>query len=1853
IKSLKAEEASESTRQLLNYFLVGLSLPDDSFWVNLRPDSENEIIDNFLAKTDVGKIMLEADLQLKKDAARFTSPEASEGRAYWNKLYKKAKELYGYEQATIPAITRPWIVPNEIIVRETKDSAYIYKATLKVMLEEDYLKGQGSKVNGQGGDYNFNDVRAKELNEYSAQLVRELIIPKLAKEVNVSKRYAALRQVYYSLIFSRWFKSKFANQSGKYSSLIDSKNLSGLSSAAAWSKSTYFNAYKNSFAQGEYNVKETVPTPTGQAIRSYFSGGVFFPEMPISGITTSSALMAGTLGQVGLVMPEGMSLADITTASSAVSMGVRGLDDLTPVIKAKGIKAAMGAFDWNVPIKDGKISDPQKIELSADTVINLLQNGIDELFAITHIGRPKGNGFEEEYSLKPAAEALQGILADRGLTDVEVVLLPYDLDDAKREIERKRITKSGKKIIFVAENIRFYKEEQLKADKKDSDRRKADIMAEKLVFMNRLIALTGTTSDKLVYINEGFDKAHRGDESSIQMIWLFPEENRAAGYKFAGDTQAVLDFQSRVTGTENAMIGGAKDDKLKTFVKLARRIAGTKGKLMIAGALVNPYFASEGYEMGQSLMPKAEALDKAYEAIAQIKASGVEVIVPEDFLVREGRRIVKLGEFSPGDYQIDTGTKSTKKIVDNIDSLEEGDGLILNGGPGLFDLEDAEGGSKEGTIQIIMAANRAAERGVAVIFAGGDMNNAVKIAQAAKPDLQLDPRIRMSTSGGALLTALAEGVANLSPVRALLKMDPTEALSWAHYRVTTALRGTALLTLGTVYKDTSIDGSDANRSPALDLFRKNGINVAVPGGPLAYQADLLYEYLVMPVLVLSENIPQELREKLSAAKDENSVTVAVQEQLKGFLEGSVNMTEKQQRSSKLDVAKLGPAAVDFPSIIAVQTPDGDLLVQVPMWVKRNSDQAMEALNNEIKKDLKDKSPVLARMIKEPLAWPKQDPDVSTHPAAIEALAKYAPLFFDELSKGDLTHVGLLSNIVKNIQPESMINPEGIKYDPVLNAFISDKDKGSKTPGFGKHLESFLGSINTVQQLSWLLYLLTAPTVDDATGAGVALKDRELQDAVARFYARTYRNLLKLAQEHFKDARVFEPLRAQIGENAQRFNKAVRAADALELNRSEANKILARDVMDHLNKNGIRLSNEEEQNIARVYTQTNGVFAWDILQLASMLSVDNFVKAFRHLKVDDPKKVLPSEKLNEGIDGTGRVARIALVYRLASDLAAGETGYISKFMLRTRAIKGDTDREKFESALKTAIEMFNDLVIKQSGLLKGKNITFEAGTEVLPAQLDFQTTHKVPGVYPVNILVDGKKAGVIYFTDISMFNEGLKDSLSEEGVSLDNIPRPFIIYEGGVQYYFGLVIDGTPGGVEIGDQELVAASKDGKAKLSGPTVWESAAKHNLDDSSEALAAPEELQRLQAILKQVEDSRLSKTGEKQSLIYITGQILKKLLLPLGGIDVSGAFLHKLPLVKAVGAMLFTPTSCSTTGATSTALPLSVLFGGSGTRLLTVMGMTLHEYTTGDKKGLYGDFNPKSTGAAKGVKQHLLITALFTALRTPTGLKDGSTDIIGGSIFDWLIQLPENVSVELVRKYLLRIGAEYPEILRVFNEADKVDGRYRWQDTITGQRTGSILYEDFIEQVLGSIYRLFVGYDNEIGFSERQNEAKESVFYLMKRQADIAALLETAPLANTEAMASSSLATDASFMAEPSQASSSLGGIDFRSNAMMLNYQPMGNFSGLNPKLPSLSWRELVRFDVGNELMQIEAMLDGGILPSGARIKEVLAACSQKGTMDANRQQLMALLMKMGMLEERDCCLTEASREYKEALMLAEAL
>ncbi len=271
-----SSEATETTRRLLSFFLIGISLPERSFWVNLRPDTPQEIIDPLLAQTDVGKIMLEADLQLKKDTAAATSPQTPGGKAYWDKLYRRAEELFGGSRMSFPTLSRPWIVPGEIIVRETSRNAYVYKATLKVMLEEDYIRDTShlSPDTSVMRQYAFADERLRQLNAYAAQLMRELIIPELTRKVNTERSYAPLRQVYYALILAQWFKRRFRGAGGLYAERIDSADLLGLRSAQTADVQEYYRRYQQSFRDGEYRLQAPAYSLSGKSVRHYFSGGI-------------------------------------------------------------------------------------------------------------------------------------------------------------------------------------------------------------------------------------------------------------------------------------------------------------------------------------------------------------------------------------------------------------------------------------------------------------------------------------------------------------------------------------------------------------------------------------------------------------------------------------------------------------------------------------------------------------------------------------------------------------------------------------------------------------------------------------------------------------------------------------------------------------------------------------------------------------------------------------------------------------------------------------------------------------------------------------------------------------------------------------------------------------------------------------------------------------------------------------------------------------------------------------------------------------------------------------------------------------------------------------------------------------------------------------------------------------------------------------------------------------------------------------------------------------------------------------------------------------------------------------------
>lgn len=112
--------------------------------------------------------------------------------------------------------------------------------------------------------------------------------------------------------------------------------------------------------------------------------------------------------------------------------------------------------------------------------------------------------------------------------------------------------------------------------------------------------------------------------------------------------------------------------------------------------------------------------------------------------------------------------------------------------------------------------------------------------------------------------------------------------------------------------------------------------------------------------------------------------------------------------------------------------------------------------------------------------------------------------------------------------------------------------------------------------------------------------------------------------------------------------------------------------------------------------------------------------------------------------------------------------------------------------------------------------------------------------------------------------------------------------------------------------------------------------------------------------------------------------------------------------------------------------------------------------------------------------------------------------------------------------------------------------------------------------------------------------------------------------------------------------MGGIDFR--VLPMTIRPMGSFSGLNFNLPRLSRAELARFNIDSEMEQIQRMASSGIVPSGERIKELVAACVQKGQISQRADNLLLCLIDICKLQEESAC--GSSPEFREALVIVDS-
>ncbi len=269
-----AELKTESTK-LIKYFLASLTTPEDQAWVNLSPYEKGRIISEGFGKTTMGRDLLAQDYVLKQVSAAISNPKEQLGEEFWNRVHQKAQEQFGSTDIPLNTFNKIWIVPQDALVYEKDNTAFVVKSHLKVYLEEDYLalqKNTGIERFGiDGGDK--ADVNV--VSGVTSQIVKEVLIPEIEKEVNTGKTFANLRQIYNSVILATWYKNTLRNSilSKVY---VDQNKVAGVNVEDEAVNQEIYNKYVAAFKKGVYNfIREEYDQATQELIpRKYFSGGL-------------------------------------------------------------------------------------------------------------------------------------------------------------------------------------------------------------------------------------------------------------------------------------------------------------------------------------------------------------------------------------------------------------------------------------------------------------------------------------------------------------------------------------------------------------------------------------------------------------------------------------------------------------------------------------------------------------------------------------------------------------------------------------------------------------------------------------------------------------------------------------------------------------------------------------------------------------------------------------------------------------------------------------------------------------------------------------------------------------------------------------------------------------------------------------------------------------------------------------------------------------------------------------------------------------------------------------------------------------------------------------------------------------------------------------------------------------------------------------------------------------------------------------------------------------------------------------------------------------------------------------------
>lgn len=375
-------------------------------------------------------------------------------------------------------------------------------------------------------------------------------------------------------------------------------------------------------------------------------------------------------------------------------------------VDVKG-KNVLMRVDFNVPIKDGKIGDDNRIVQALPSINHVIENG-GKLILMSHLGRPGGE-VDESLSLKPVADHLQT------LVDTEV----YFAEDCIGNKATSIIDQAKEGEIVLLENVRFHKGE--KANDED--------------FCKQL-AEHGN-----LFCNDAFGSSHRA-HSSVAGVTRFLQP-AVSGYLLEKEIKYLNDSVNNPDHPFVAILGGAKvSDKIGVIENLLDKV----DSILVGGGMTYTFYKAKGLPIGESLV-EDEKVDLAKELMQKAEEKGVNFVLPVDSIAAKEfkndaeHKVVDEDGIEDGWMGVDIGPQTCLSFGNIIKNAKT---VVWNGPMGVFEMPNYA----EGTDAVAEALAEATKLGATTIIGGGDSASAIKQAGLE------DAVSHVSTGGGASLMFL-------------------------------------------------------------------------------------------------------------------------------------------------------------------------------------------------------------------------------------------------------------------------------------------------------------------------------------------------------------------------------------------------------------------------------------------------------------------------------------------------------------------------------------------------------------------------------------------------------------------------------------------------------------------------------------------------------------------------------------------------------------------------------------------------------------------------------------------------------------------------------------------------------------------------------------------------------------------------------------------------------------------------------------------------------------------------------------------------------------------------------------------